>query len=722
VELLNPLALWLVPLVAVLLWLNSRRPRDRQSVGNLYLWQQAAVQAPARLRFRRTWRHWLLVLQIAFMLAAIVALARPAVSRRGARAAFVFDLSASMAARSDGRPRIDLAKERALTTLAGLGGRVRIVSAQSTAIDRGEFGASDDRAKDAIRAQMPTAAQSALLDGIRLARLADGADTPVYVFSDRGEPSPPLAGVRWIQAGAAGENVAVTSLSARHNPARRSDGEVLIGLRNFGARPQELALELRQNDVVVATQRLRLDAGSVHTLLEHVPAIGGVLAASIADGDDLAIDNRRVIIAPASAPLRVLLRTAGNVYLEQALVSNPDVRLETTAPAAPASSRDYDVVVCDECNAVLSETGGVLWLRSSDASSSDPALPLVVAQSGHAVARSLELSGVSAAVMSNAAVPAGAAVVVRAGGRPAVVAYEQAGRRIVDVRIALRGSDLPLSVGFPVLVANATDWVATRNRNDSTLVAGEPLRWTVASDTRASDVRIVTPDGRERPVTIENGNLTFTDTSQAGVYVVRGLGSDRQFAVNVPATESDLSIHPFDAAPPIALPGAAEARSRDASVWFVVLALGLLAAEWWAFRSRAPASRAFVGRALTTALLLLAAIGLGLPTRDGPIDVIFVLDRSDSIAPRAEAGALAAVRRMTQSLRATDRAGLIVFGLDAAIERPLFEQFADFIPSIFVPTLPVRVLGVFRPLGQFRQTRSGRHKLPVPVHYVHAFD
>src|SRR5262245_39188174 len=118
VELVNPLALGLIPLVAVLLWLNSRRPRDRQSVANLYLWQQAAVEAPARLRLRRVSKHWLLALQIAFMVAVVIALARPAITWRGANSAFVFDLSASMAAKADGRTRLDLAKDRAIAQLA----------------------------------------------------------------------------------------------------------------------------------------------------------------------------------------------------------------------------------------------------------------------------------------------------------------------------------------------------------------------------------------------------------------------------------------------------------------------------------------------------------------------------------------------------------------------------------------------------------------------------
>src|SRR5262249_47912283 len=156
--------------------------------------------------------------------------------------------------------------------------------------------------------------------------------------------------------------------------------------------------------------------------------------------------------------------------LEQALASNPHVALQTIARTAPPAAGDYDVVVCDECPSLPSEAGGVLWVRSlatsdqqsasargADRRATARSAPLVVAETGHPIARALDLDEASAVIAGDAAIPAGAAVIVRAAAQPAVVAYDEGGRRVVDLRVALRDSTLPLSVGFPILVANAAE-------------------------------------------------------------------------------------------------------------------------------------------------------------------------------------------------------------------------------------------------------------------------
>src|SRR5262249_16509689 len=157
-------------------------------------------------------------------------------------------------------------------------------------------------------------------------------------------------------------------------------------------------------------------------------------------------------------------------------------------------------------------------------------------------------------------------------GRPAVVAYEQDGRRVVDVRIDRGDASLPLSIGFPVLVANAVEWVAERNRD---------------------------------PV------------DSAGV----------------PPGESDLSIRPFESTLPLTAlsPVAARRQPEELAIWFIAAAVLLLALEWWVFRSQRSTPPAFLLRAIVTTVVLLAAVGLGVPVGAGSMDVMFVLDRSDSV-------------------------------------------------------------------------------------------
>ncbi len=104
------------------------------------------------------------------------------------------------------------------------------------------------------------------------------------------------------------------------------------------------------------------------------------------------------------------------------------------------------------------------------------------------------------------------------------------------------------------------------------------------------------------------------------------------------------------------------------------LLLVLLALLPWLWRAgrrvRTPLSRAAgVRRGLVFLLLVLGVSGLRVRVGDGPVTVMFAVDRSDSLSGPARARAMAAVNTMTAAMRPGDRFGLVAFGADAALER-----------------------------------------------------
>lgn len=107
-----------------------------------------------------------------------------------------------------------------------------------------------------------------------------------------------------------------------------------------------------------------------------------------------------------------------------------------------------------------------------------------------------------------------------------------------------------------------------------------------------------------------------------------------------------------------------------ASPWLLLL-LGVLPAIWWVARSPASATsrRAVVVRCLVATLLVIGASGPQLRTGHEPVAAMFVFDRSDSIGYRAQADALARANAMAAAMQPADRAGVVVFGGDAVIER-----------------------------------------------------
>ncbi|GAB4536559.1 MAG: VWA domain-containing protein [Anaerolineales bacterium] len=108
---------------------------------------------------------------------------------------------------------------------------------------------------------------------------------------------------------------------------------------------------------------------------------------------------------------------------------------------------------------------------------------------------------------------------------------------------------------------------------------------------------------------------------------------------------------------------------------WLLLAAALPFAGWLGWPRRA-ASRQRDGLALILRLTLLTAIilalsGFTISHRSQRLDVVFVLDWSDSLPAQAKSAALAFVQQSLAAMPPDDRAALIVFGQDALVERGL---------------------------------------------------
>src|SRR5258705_2807008 len=188
-QLINPLALLLLPLAAILFFLARRRPqRPRRVVSSLRLWTAAESRETPLLAIRLPRLTWLIVRQAAFMLALIAALTRPAIHWRQSRVTLVFDVSASMGTGDADGTRLQLARTRALQMLADAGGRskVRILEAGATTVDRGEF-AGTAAVTDAMKTLLPQAGGAHLADALRVGRTLS-ADADVWGFTDTPPP------------------------------------------------------------------------------------------------------------------------------------------------------------------------------------------------------------------------------------------------------------------------------------------------------------------------------------------------------------------------------------------------------------------------------------------------------------------------------------------------------------------------------------------------------
>src|SRR5574337_1944763 len=124
---------------------------------------------------------------------------------------------------------------------------------------------------------------------------------------------------------------------------------------------------------------------------------------------------------------------------------------------------------------------------------------------------------------------------------------------------------------------------------------------------------------------------------------------------------------------------------------FLLLLLSLPLLVWLGWPSRGPSRRRellSLALRLVIALLLVAGLaGLEVNRAADELSVVFLVDASDSMPPAARQLALGYVRTALQRMGPKDRAGVILFGADALVERTLsgkkeLENFTSRVTSI----------------------------------------
>jgi hypothetical protein len=296
----------------------------------------------------------------------------------------------------------------------------------------------------------------------------------------------------------------------------------------------------------------------------------------------------------------VLVVGEGNLFLEQALMIQPGLEVfrteELTAAQAPEAYQQYDVLIFDReripvpptAGAVLAiDAGGWPGLAARGEALEGPRIGSW--EDDHPALRHVNLAAAGIAQAHSLTPGAGAEVLAQAEGEPLVVALEREELRAIALGWDLLDSDLPLRVGFPVLVSNLVRWLGGVDAAEDVRVMrpGATVRYAVPADVERVAVQM--PDGRSRRVEASGGEVTFAGADRAGVYVLSAGEQQFRWAMDLrdPA-ESDLT--------PRAELTVGERRlaqterelrtERHLWPWLVVLAVLALVAEWHFYHRR----------------------------------------------------------------------------------------------------------------------------------------
>jgi hypothetical protein len=566
-----PIALLLLGLIPLVLFMRRRRPTARLRVSNLYLWTQAPpVDTPALVRHLR--RHWILVLQIAVLGLTAVSAAGLHVDGGSASVAVVLDASITMGIRNGGATRFDTARAQVNSLLDRLPGstRVRLIAADPRPHLVGEFRASDPAARRTLDDLSVTDAAADLGRAIEFARNSSEQPSRIYVFSD----AAPLetasnAGIEWSSVGGPADNTAISNVAVRRS-VNEGDIEVLVTVVNQGESPVSSELGVTVDEETVGQQPVSIPSRDRMAYSFQLRKREGVVTAHLAHQDALLADNVRSIVVPPRVNIRVLLAGDRSFFLEKALSAHPEVTLVTSAAVQP------DVTVCNACTQVPPGTASVLLIPQRRGGTPDP-VTILKSGTDHPVTDGLDFDG-TLAIRTVADLTPRGAVIALAGGEPAIVVEDTGTRRILELGLDSTEGPFPLSPAFPMLIANAVNWLSQKNENPVAITAGEPLRWNVGGQSQTPAV--LGTGNRTVPSTFANGILTLADTGTAGVYRIRLDAGYRMLAVNPavrdesnPAAASEGRVLRADT-PVSTTPG------TNLTVLLALAALAALTVEW----------------------------------------------------------------------------------------------------------------------------------------------
>lgn len=318
--LLTPGGLWLLTLLPVVVALHYLRVRrERREVSALFLWRRAHAALAKRRRFSPT---WLLVAQLLFVTLAALALARPELTAGSQREVVVIiDASASMAAVTEGRSRLEEAAQQAEEVASGATSVLVIRAGVSAHLVGPAVGPGQLRRElNQLRAGDHKAD---LLGATRLATsLAPEAE--VHVFTDHDAQ---LGSVEVHRVGEPVENVGISGFDV-------GLGQAFLAVVASGGRPAEVPVELWQGERLLAAGTVLVPVGGVGTITFPLQDVTGVIEARLLPppGDALALDD----VAYAGSPPLTVVSADDDRALIRVLTAVPHTEVRYTRGAVAA--------------------------------------------------------------------------------------------------------------------------------------------------------------------------------------------------------------------------------------------------------------------------------------------------------------------------------------------------------------------------------------------------
>lgn len=603
---LNPIALFLAALggLIVLMYLLKlkRKPEDFSST---LLWIKTMEDLTANAPFQKLRQNLLMYLQILLILLLAFSLSRPTMwlNRRGGISQIVLiDNSASMNA-TDVAPsasRLEAAKELAgeLVNNMGPGDQMMVITFGGLARVVSPFTSEKGTLAAAIRGIAPTDAQARIREALLLAQGVRRVDVEakITIVSDGGvgylgdlikEDDP----MEFLRIGNSGDNLGIVSFDLRESFERRGELQVFAEIENFSTREATVLVRcLVDDEVVQVREALLAPAGKRGFVFTGLRAgSSSRLKIELGGSDDLATDDVAYGVLDLAPPLRILLVTQGNFFLQSLLALLPGGVVSLIEPENFDPTADYDIVLFDQFSPPELGPGRYLFMNALPpfpgfSLGEEPRQNQMIVDWNrlHPVTRFLNLDALVVAETMNLTAPDWIEPLAESVEMPLITAGESQGVKLVGVAFDIYGSDWPLQVSFPIFFANAIRWLGAEGDEGGT--RRQQSTGDIITLTAETEIEVIGPGGESWTVQPdENGLAYFSQTLWTGLYETRVEGERTGgFALNLlsPLESDILPKGELISAEKQIVATLLAKENREVWPWFAVIGLAVMALEW----------------------------------------------------------------------------------------------------------------------------------------------
>jgi hypothetical protein len=592
----------------VILFYLLKRKRVVKLVSSTLLWQKFLAETQASAPFQKLRKNWLLILQIILLILAVLALSRPYFATKAPPAQLrvvILDTSASMQATDETPSRFEKARAEALKWVDSLANNDQMVVLQAGANTEVKQSATSEKAalRRALQSCAPSDSPTRLVPALKMAEslVRDQRGAEIHLFSDGAVPNLnefenkalPLI---YHRVGKDSNNLGITALDARTNPENAAQRAIYVNIQNFSTNSQQTDVELSLDDRMLETRPLTIAPGVTSPqVFIASQSRDGVFTVRLTAKDDLAADNQASIVSLLRKPVKVLMVTRGNRWLEKALRAVSSVELSVATDLTDTSA-GFDFVVLDDVVPTVWPKGNVMAIHVvntnwfSDATRIES--PVIVDwKSTHPVLRYVSFDNVPIAESLVVKPPTWATSLVDASQASLILGGDLGRQRILWIGFDTLQSLWPYRFTFPIFVENAVDWLNPANVNGGDLLvkAGDSFRLALPQPQKAAQITLPGGESKTIPLDPNANEFVFGEMFKQGVYRLHVGTNDTVFCVDLlDANESNIKPQDELQLGKYTKVTATTLQRANMELWRTIaaIALAVLLFEWWFYHRR----------------------------------------------------------------------------------------------------------------------------------------